>query len=278
MTTYAVGDVQGCYAALRCVLKEVAFNPAKDALWLVGDLVNRGPQSLEVLRFAQSLGKRGKVVLGNHDLHLLAVAEGSRKTRTKDSLDAILDAPDREELLDWLRHQPLIYTDNRLGYTMVHAGIPPIWSLSKAHSLAREVEAALRSDRRRRFLGGMYGNDPLCWNNNLSGIKRLRVITNYLTRMRFCCADGTLDLEDSDSKVSSRPGFRPWFDHKNPALNGHQLIFGHWAALEGVTRQPDVHALDTGCVWGGRLTLLRLNDQTRISCACQPTLPPKGDA
>ena len=275
MTTYAVGDVQGCYEALCCVLKQVNFDPRKDVLWFVGDLVNRGPQSLEVLRFARELDRRARVVLGNHDLNLLAVAEGARKSRVKDSLDEILAAPDCEELLNWLRHQPLIHTDNRLGYTMVHAGIPPIWSISKAHRLAREVEGALRSARRRRFFDGMYGNDPLCWDNNLSGIKRLRVITNYLTRMLFCSADGTLDLEDSVSKVSSRPGFRPWFEHPNPALNGHQIIFGHWAALEGITGKPDVHALDTGCVWGGRLTLLRLSDRTRISCDCRPALPVK---
>lgn len=269
MATYAVGDVQGCYDQLSCVLGQVNFNRRKDTLWLAGDLVNRGPQSLEVLRFAKSLGKRARVVLGNHDLHLLGVAHGVREARPKDSFRHILKARDRDELLNWLCRQPLLHSDTDLGYTMVHAGIPPIWSPGKAGRLAREVEATLQSNQCKRFLRSMYGNSPLCWKKSLSGMSRLRIITNYLTRMRFCTRDGTLDLEDRDKKTSSRPGFKPWFSHENPALKKQHILFGHWAALEGETNKKNIHALDTGCVWGAQLTLIRLDNRVRYTCDCR---------
>jgi bis(5'-nucleosyl)-tetraphosphatase (symmetrical) len=268
MPTYAVGDVQGCYKALRCLMKKIKFDPKRDTLWLAGDLVNRGPQSLEVLRLAKSLGKRARIVLGNHDLHLLAIAYGVHEARQKDTLDAILRAPDRKELIDWLRRQPLIHSDKQLGYSMVHAGIAPIWSLKKAHKLAAEVEAKLQSKKIADFLSAMYGNEPQVWRDDLRGSKRLRTITNYLTRMRFCTRDGKLDLDTTDSRESSRPDFAPWFDYGNDQLAGQRIVFGHWAALEGKSNSKRFHALDTGCVWGGQLTAMRLEDGKRFHCDC----------
>jgi bis(5'-nucleosyl)-tetraphosphatase (symmetrical) len=235
---------------------------------MVGDLVNRGAQSLEVLRLAKSLGESARIVLGNHDLHLLAVAWGMRKPKPKDTFTAILNAPDRDELLDWLRRQRLFYHDDRLGYAMVHAGIPPGWSLAKTEKRAREVEAVLQSKQLPDFLDAMYGDEPARWSKDLKGMRRLRVITNYLTRMRFCAADGTLDLVDKSSRESSRQGFLPWFRHPNPRLEGEKVLFGHWAALEGQVKQKHIFALDTGCVWGGKLTMMCLEDGSYHHCKC----------
>jgi bis(5'-nucleosyl)-tetraphosphatase (symmetrical) len=269
MATYAVGDVQGCYAPLVCLLDKVGFNKHRDQLWFVGDLVNRGPQSLEVLRLAKFLGKSARVVLGNHDLHLLAVAYGLRKQRPKDTFDAILAAPDKQELMVWLRAQPLFYADTKLGYVMVHAGIPPGWSLAKTEMRSREVQQILRSRRYRVFLDAMYGNEPARWNKNLKDMERLRVITNYLTRMRFCTADGTLDLEDKSNKESRRRGYLPWFRHPNSSLQGQKILFGHWAALNGQQEKKNIIPLDTGCVWGGKLTMMNLETGSFHSCKCR---------
>lgn len=269
MATYAVGDVQGCYQPLTCLLEQVGFDAQHDQLWLTGDLVNRGPQSLEVLRFAKSLGDSARVVLGNHDLHMLAVVCGVREARHKDTFDALLQAPDLQEIVDWLRCQPLFYTDAKLGYSMVHAGIPPGWSIAKTTKRAREVEQVLRSLWFRDFLDAMYGNEPLRWSKTLRGMDRLRVITNYLTRMRFCTADGTLDLLDKTSKESARLGFLPWFRQPNPNLQGHKIVFGHWAALEGQIEKKNIYPLDTGCVWGGKLTAMKLDDGSFYSCKCR---------
>ncbi len=268
MATYAVGDIQGCYAPLLCLLEEVEFDKRRDQLWLVGDLVNRGPQSLEVLRLLKSMGNSVKIVLGNHDLHLLAVAWGVRKAKPKDTFDAILAAADKDELLAWLREQPLFYRDKKLGYAMVHAGIPPGWSLAKVEKRAHEVEQVLQSRQIAEFLDAMYGDEPARWDKHLRGMKRLRVITNYLTRMRFCTADGTLDLDDKTGKESTREGFQPWFDHRNPLLDEHRILFGHWAALEGQVTGKNLFALDTGCVWGGKLTMMRLEDGRYFYCKC----------
>lgn len=268
MTTYAVGDIQGCFDQLDDLLALIEFDPQEDILWVAGDLVNRGPDSLETLRFLKSLGDRCVAVLGNHDLHLLAVATGSVRNRNQDTLLPILNAPDRDELLEWLRHRPLVHHCPDSNYTMVHAGIPPIWSLKVALNRSAEVEALLRSDQYRDLLKNMYGDEPVYWNKNLKGWPRLRVIINYLTRMRFCREDGTLDLDQKSSPENAPKGFMPWYQHANRKCAGQNIIFGHWAALEGKVSEPDVHALDTGCVWGGQLTALNLETQELTSLQC----------
>lgn len=266
MSTYAIGDIQGCYDELLALLELVEFNPQKDTLWLAGDLVNRGPKSLETLRYVKSLGSSAITVLGNHDLHLLACAHGVKKA--KGSLKAILEAPDREELLDWLCQQPLIHHCPHLNFAMVHAGIPPIWTLQKAIELSAEVESVLQSKDRQTYFDHMYGDQPDTWSDNLSGMERLRVITNYFTRMRFCDASGKLELETKETADNWPEGYQPWFNFQRDKLNNLKLIFGHWAALEGNTQSDTVFGLDTGCVWGGALTALRLEDQQRFSLPC----------
>lgn len=278
MTVYAVGDLQGCLQPLQCLLKEVAFDPAKDRLWLVGDLVNRGPQSLETLRFLYAMRASLTCVLGNHDLHLLAVAHNRERLKKGDTLQEILDAPDRDDLLNWLRQQKLLHYDAERDTLLVHAGIPPQWTLSKALKRAAEVEDALRDDTRLPlFLDGMYGNQPNRWDKDLQGIARLRVITNYLTRMRFCSADGSLDLKSKEGVDSAPAGFAPWFSYENRKTRSHKIIFGHWAALEGRCTQPNLFALDSGCVWGGAMTLLNLDSGAKHLCQCheqrRPVMP-----
>ena len=268
MATYAVGDIQGCFEPLQQLLTQVAFNPDLDRLWLAGDLVNRGPASLEVLRFVKNLDRSAQIVLGNHDLHFLAVAEGVRKASRSDTLDQLIAAPDLPELMAWLRAQPLLHRDKSLGYTMVHAGIPPMWSVKKAEKRAREVEAVLQSGDYRRFLKAMYGNEPSGWRKGLKGMKRLRVITNYFTRMRFCDADGNLDLDNKSAPNAVTLGYAPWFALLNRKTAEDQVLFGHWAALEGHSSHPNAIALDTGCVWGGCLTMMRLEDRQRFQVKC----------
>ncbi|GLZ84912.1 bis(5'-nucleosyl)-tetraphosphatase, symmetrical [Metapseudomonas resinovorans] len=270
MTTYAVGDLQGCLDQLKCLLDQVRFDPAKDELWLVGDLVNRGPKSLETLRFLYSIRDSVVCVLGNHDLHLLAVANNIERLRKADTLREILDAPDCAELLDWLRQQKLLHYDEQREIALVHAGIPPQWSLKKALKRAAEVEEALRDDARLPlFLDGMYGNEPAKWDGDLQGVTRLRVITNYFTRMRFCRADGTLDLKSKEGLDTAPPGYAPWFSFPERKTRGQKIIFGHWAALEGNCNEPGLYALDTGCVWGGSMTLLNIDSGEHISCSCE---------
>ncbi|UVE17391.1 symmetrical bis(5'-nucleosyl)-tetraphosphatase [Pseudomonas sp. LS44] len=269
MTVYAVGDLQGCLDPLKCLLQRVAFDPARDRLWLVGDLVNRGPQSLETLRFLYAMRDSLVCVLGNHDLHLLAVAHDIERLRKADTLNDILQAPDRNDLLDWLRQQKLMHYDTEREIAMVHAGIPPQWSLKKALKYAGEVEEALRDDARLRpYLDGMYGNEPTKWDKDLKGVTRLRVITNYFTRMRFCKADGTLDLKSKEGLGSAPPGYAPWFSHAERKTRGLKLIFGHWAALEGRCNEPGLFALDTGCVWGNALTLMNVDSGKLHRCDC----------
>ncbi len=268
MRTFAVGDIQGCHDSLRCLLDSVAFDAGHDRLWVVGDLVNRGPQSLATLRYLKDLGEQCKIVLGNHDLHLLAIGSGAQRLRKSDTLAEVLEAPDCEALLAWLRSQPLMYRDPQLGFTMVHAGIPPCWTLQRALQLAAEVEQSLRGEDAQTFFAHMYGAGPRQWNDDLTGYQRLRCIVNYLTRMRFCTAGGKLDLKDKGSTVSSRPGYRPWFQHKKRCTRHEKIIFGHWAALQGKAAPANVYALDTGCVWGGRLTLLQLDNEKLFSCDC----------
>ncbi len=268
MPNYSIGDIQGCFIALNKLLTKIQFNPANDTLWFTGDLVNRGPQSLEVLRFIKSLGKQAIVVLGNHDLHLLAVSKKYAPYKKQDTLAEILMAPDCLELCDWLRQQPLLYHDVQLGYTMVHAGLAPQWDLTKALRCANEVQTILRSDRYPEFLAHMYGDEPHCWQDELTGWPRLRLITNYFTRMRFCKLDGTLDLDKKGSAGNPPADFLPWFKIPNRAHKDLKIIFGHWAALNGKTDEPNIFALDTGCAWGNCLTAMRLEDGKRFTVAC----------
>ena len=272
MTDYAIGDIQGCYAELNELLTAISFSPGNDTLWLAGDLVNRGPDSLAVLELLHSLGNSVKLVLGNHDLHFLAVCAGARAASKKDTLKALLRSDKLQALAHWLQAQPLAVTIPQHNMVMVHAGIPPIWSLSKTLLLAEEVHRCLQSKQALRFLQTMYGNTPATWSKKSGGMKRLRLITNYLTRMRFCTASGELDLEEKNARISSRPGFKPWFDHHNPALAKNcEILFGHWAALEGQSYSPRHHALDTGCVWGGSLTAMRLDTRQRTQVAAMGT-------
>ncbi|NVK39869.1 MAG: symmetrical bis(5'-nucleosyl)-tetraphosphatase [Oceanospirillaceae bacterium] len=266
MATYAIGDIQGCFDQLQALLAQVGFS-GSDRLWLAGDLVNRGPKSLETLRFVKSLGDRAQIVLGNHDLHLLAIHYGATRPRRSDTLDEILDAPDRDELMHWLRMQPLLIHDAGLDFVMVHAGIPPAWSLKKAKRRAREVEQVLHGTLAREFFQHMYGNEPDHWYKGLEGWARLRVITNYLTRMRFCDHNGRLDFSAKGGLETQPQGFLPWYAHPRKA-HKHRIIFGHWAALEGGASDHSLFSLDTGCVWGNSLTAMRLEDQAFFSCDC----------
>lgn len=265
MATYAVGDIQGCLEPLKCLLDSVDFNPDRDRLWSAGDTVNRGPQSLQTLRFLYDIRGSVTVVLGNHDLHLLAVAEGVRPPHRSDTLTEILRAADRDTLLEWLRHRPLVHTENE--WLMVHAGVPPNWTVRQTLDRAAEVESILRGGSYLDFLNDMYGNEPTVWSDELTGTTRARVITNYLTRMRFCTADGLLDL---NSKALTSPGaeYLPWFEHNSQEQVSQQILFGHWAALEGNVSRQNIYPLDTGCVWGRQLSMLRLEDRRWFRCEC----------
>ena len=270
MAVYAVGDIQGCLQPLQCLLQEVDFNPSRDTLWAVGDLVNRGPASLDTLRYLDNLGNACISVLGNHDLHLLACAYDRKRLRKSDTLSLILDAPDRERLLGNLRQRPLAHFDSSRDIIMTHAGVPPIWSVADTLQYAAEVEAVLRCDQQLSwFLDEMYGNEPARWSPELDGIQRLRTITNYLTRMRFCRADGTLDLKSKEVPGKSPKDYAPWFSlpRRDPHI---RIIFGHWAALEGKVKIPGIHALDTGCVWGNRMTLMNVDSGEKHRCKCRP--------
>ncbi|NHH99527.1 symmetrical bis(5'-nucleosyl)-tetraphosphatase [Oceanimonas sp. MB9] len=267
MATYIVGDLQGCLSELNRLLAEVGFTPSRDELWLTGDLVARGPDSLGCLRRILALGAAATTVLGNHDLHLLAVASGLRAPKTADRIHDILRAADRADLLYWLRQQPLLARHERHGFVMTHAGIPPQWTVTEAEDAARVAEAELRSAHYRDRLRDMYGNQPDGWRDDLGDLERLRFTINALTRMRLCHGDGRLDFDYKASLTDAPAELHPWFDlrdhHEDPPL-----VFGHWAALEGQCEQPGIHALDTGCVWGGSLTLLCWETGERISTPC----------
>lgn len=268
MATYVIGDIQGCFDSLTCLLKNAPFIPGHDTLWVAGDMVNRGPKSLKTLRLIKAMGGKCKTVLGNHDLHLLAAAYGVLKPRRRDTFAEILNAPDRDELIEWLRQQPLIHYDPELKSLMVHAGIPPQWELQDALNYAEEVHIALTSSKIKPFLKNMYGDQPDYWDNSLKGWKRLRLITNYCTRMRICDADGKLDLTHKEGLSNMPDGFQPWFGHTNRKTREVNILFGHWAALQGESDGDNVFALDTGCVWGGQLTMIRLEDHKLFSCQC----------
>ncbi len=267
MATYAIGDIQGCYDDLLRLLDKIKFDKKKDRLWFVGDLVNRGPKSLETLRFIKSLGHSAITVLGNHDLHLLAVACHHSPMRSKDTLNPILQAKDRDELLLWLRHRPLFYYDN--DFCLLHAGLPPQWDFVTAKKMAMNVEKELRSKHYTTFLKQMYGNQPDCWSDKLKGIEQLRFTVNCFTRMRFCDAKGRLDFHYS-GKVGSQPKHLiPWFELAHRKTKHLKIIFGHWSAL-GYQQKNNCYGIDTGCLWGGQLTALKLDKKMeRISIDCK---------
>ncbi len=269
MPTYAIGDVQGCFAELEKLLAHIQFNPRNDTLWFTGDIVNRGPRSLEVLRFIKSLGEKHITVLGNHDLHVIAVALGVHQINSMDTVQDILQAPDKNALITWLRHRPLLHAAtmnvNQKNYVMTHAGLAPAWSLAEAKKLAQEVETVLRSEHPQYFLEHMYGNEPAQWHAQLTGADRLRCITNYFTRLRFCDEDGRMDFAYKGDIKNAPAALHPWFEIKNRINKNTNIIFGHWAALEGRATVPHIYPLDTGCVWGKCLTAMRLEDEKRFS-------------
>jgi bis(5'-nucleosyl)-tetraphosphatase (symmetrical) len=270
MSTYLVGDVQGCFDELQQLLAACSFNTARDHIIFLGDLVNRGPKSLEVLQFVMSLGERAQVVLGNHDLHLLALAVGVRPPHKHDTLDAILTHPKRDVMLHWLRHQRLALLQD--GLLAVHAGVVPSWSIEEACGCASEVEGVLRSDGWASFMHQMYGNEPAQWHSSLSSADRLRVIVNGLTRIRFCTPNGVMDFKTKEGAGGAPEGFLPWFDVPGRKTSGTRIAFGHWSTL-GLKLTPNIIALDTGCVWGGALSTLRLAEDGlpeqlfQVSCA-----------
>ncbi|MDO8845714.1 MAG: symmetrical bis(5'-nucleosyl)-tetraphosphatase [Methylicorpusculum sp.] len=272
MSIYAIGDIQGCYDDLMRLLDAVKFNENDDQLWFAGDLVNRGPKSLETLRFVKSLGDSAITVLGNHDLHLLAMAHSVRTERKKDSLSQILESPDRDELLDWLRHRPLFHFNEQ--FCLVHAGLPPQWDFDTVCDMARLVESALRHDDYPELLQQMYGNKPNSWTSQLKGNDRLRFIINCMTRMRYCDDNGRLDFEHNGPPGTQPKSLKPWFAVPNRKSAGLTIIFGHWSSL-GYSLQNNCYCIDSGCLWGGELTALHLGDPVyRVSVHCQGSLKP----
>lgn len=276
MAHYAIGDVQGCYDDLLRLLDAISFSPAHDTLWFTGDLVNRGPKSLATLRYVKSLGERAVTVLGNHDLHLLAVAHGASNPRPRDTFADVLAAEDCAELLRWLRERPLLHHDAALGYTLIHAGLPPEWDIDTARRCAAEVERVLRSEQAAHFFTHMYGNQPDRWDEDLHGWPRLRFITNALTRLRYCERDGRLALAYKGAP-GGQPGSQlPWFALPQRRSKAMKIIFGHWSTL-GRCDEDGVFGLDTGCVWGGRLTAMRLDDEKGFSVVCAGNSVPGED-
>ncbi|MFP5473052.1 MAG: symmetrical bis(5'-nucleosyl)-tetraphosphatase [Gammaproteobacteria bacterium] len=279
MALYLIGDVQGCDEALGRLLDTLDFSPSRDRLVLLGDLINRGPDSLAVLRRVRALGDSARSLLGNHDLHLLGVAHGVRKPGRRDTLAPILDAPDREPLLDWLRHRAMALHE-RIGgrdLLMVHAGVLPAWTVEDTMARARELEAVLRGPNLGNFLQEMYGNEPAAWSDDLAGSARLRVIVNTLTRLRFCSAHGVMEFEAKDSAAEAPAGYMPWFDVPGRRTAEAVVAFGHWSTLGWLSR-PDLLSTDTGCVWGGCLTAVRigatLDERERIDVRCTQAQAP----
>lgn len=266
MATYAIGDIQGCFTSLTALLNRIDFNPARDRLWLVGDLVNRGPDSLQTLRFVRDLGTAAVTVLGNHDLYLLMVAYGTVRARGKDdTIQAVLDAPDRDALLGWLRTRPLMHLED--GFAMVHAGLLPGWTAVQARALAREVEGALSGPYHADLLHNMWGSEPAAWCDDLRDYERIRVIVNAMTRMRFCTPDGVMDFKVKGEVTKAPKGYVPWFEVPGRKSADATVVFGHWSAL-GLRIEPKLLALDSGCLWGRELTAVRLEDRKVFQVAC----------
>ncbi len=270
MSTYVVGDIQGCYEPLVELLDQVAFCSERDVLMSVGDVINRGPKNLEVVRLVRSLGDSFRAVLGNHDLSFLAVALGARQPKRSDTTADLLAAPEREELVQWFRERPLAMMVG--SYLVVHAGVAPDWDVEQTLQYAAEVSAVLRSDCGTEYLEHMYGDTPHRFDESLKGYERLRVITNVLTRIRFCSSSGVLDLRNKLGPEHAPEGMRPWYEHPERKTRDQAIVFGHWAALDGRAAFDNVYALDTGCVWGKHLTCLRLEDRKRFSCPCPKKL------
>lgn len=276
MSIYAIGDVQGCYDELQRLLDSINFDPAKDKLWFAGDLVNRGPKSLQVMRFVKSLGSNAISVLGNHDLHLLALSQGNRSHYKHGTLDEILKAPDRDELIHWLRHQPVMYHHKKSGYNLVHAGLPPQWDIPSALQYARELETVLQGSGFHDFCHAMYGNEPAQWSDELKGMERLRFITNCLTRLRYCTPEGKLAMREKGTPGCQTAGIVPWFETPERASRNDRIIFGHWSTL-GYRQTDNVWSIDTGCLWGGQLTALKIRKKKKpkpIHLACSGALKP----
>ncbi|MEW6515079.1 MAG: symmetrical bis(5'-nucleosyl)-tetraphosphatase [Pseudomonadota bacterium] len=276
MATYAIGDLQGCFNPLKRLLDYIGFAPDKDRLWFVGDLVNRGPQSLEILRFVKGLGAAAVTVLGNHDLHLVMQAAGFGKASKEDTLDAILAAPDRSDLIDWLRSLPLFHVENE--WAMVHAGLLPSWDVAKAQALSDEVSAALTAPNYVDFLANMWGSEPDAWRDDLAGWDRLRVVVNAMTRMRFVTPEGRMEFRAPGAKGPPErgpAGCVPWFDAPDRRSADHAILCGHWSAL-GFRQTDKLLALDTGCLWGGALTAVRLEDRRVFQMPCGQSAQPTG--
>ena len=277
MAVYAIGDLQGCFEPLKSLLRKIKFKSDRDVLWFAGDLVNRGKQSLACLRFVRDLGDNAVTVLGNHDLHLLAVAEGLRNDKRHD-FDEVFNAPDREQLLHWLRCRPLFHFDRNLNFALFHAGLPPQWDLDTAQRCAMELHATLHDEGYRGFLRHMYGNEPDLWSDDLTGWERLRFICNCFTRLRYCDREGRLALECSSAPGTQPEGQVPWFEHPDRQTTGIRLTFGHWSTL-GAYHTDNIYALDSGCVWGGQLSALKIDDPSPryVQVKCEGSLRPGED-
>jgi len=285
VAVYCIGDIQGCHDELLALLQRLEFDSQRDRLWFTGDLVNRGPKSLDVLRFVKSLGDRAVTVLGNHDIHLLAAWTGAGELKKNDTLLQVLEAPDADDLLHWLRRLPLMVRDDGLGFAMMHAGLLPAWTLDEAEQHAREAEAVIGGDQYHRFFEHMYGTEPSQWSPGLGGWDRMRCIINAFTRMRYCDAEGRMLLYFKGNPGSRPPGHIPWFQvpTRKPLPAGMTLVTGHWSTL-GFHEQPDLVSIDTGCLWGGELTAIQLDSPRgdgpirRISLDCPCTMEPKPGA
>jgi len=272
MSLYAIGDIQGCHAELCQLLDLIGFSPRADRLWLVGDLVNRGPDSIAVLREVKALGDAAVTVLGNHDFHLLTAAAGHAKLHKQDTLASVLAAPDRDELVHWLQRRPLVVVeDERL---LVHAGLLPQWTPATALMLSREVQSMLAGPRADAFLAALYGDEPRAWRDDLEGFDRLRVAVNAFARLRFCTADGTMALDEKRGPGTAPDGYRPWFEHEGRASAGVTVVCGHWSTLE-LRLLPNMLMLDSGCIWGGPLTAVRLPDRRVYQVPGRSPLQPK---
>lgn len=276
MATYVIGDVQGCFDELQELVDYISFNPKKDQLWFVGDLVNRGPKSLETLRWIKSLGKAAVTVLGNHDLHLLAAHAGAKEISSSSSLNPTLQAKDIDELVAWLRNQPLMAYNKPLKFVMVHAGLAPQWSIKDAANYAKEVESILRSKKYKEFLYHMYGDQPDHWDGRLKGWSRLRTITNFLTRMRYCNNKGVMSFTENGPPGTQTPGMKPWYEISSRKSQDTTIAFGHWSTL-GHTHEHNIISTDTGCLWGGQLTAIEIGREKlniyQLECEAKREVP-----
>jgi len=274
MATYAIGDIQGCYDPLRRLLDKIKFDPSADQLWFAGDLINRGPKSLETLRFIISLGDGARSVLGNHECHFLASARGHKKAHRSDTFSSILNASDADELINWVRSRPFLHQDKSLGYTMVHAGVPPQWSLKQAKKHAKELEKVFQGEQLDDFLAHMYGSMPDQWSDTLVGNDRLRFIINCFTRLRFCDAEGRLNLKEKGAPTHHSGNLIPWFEVPNRQTANKKIVFGHWSTL-GLNKKNKAICLDTGCLWGGQLSAIKLDGSEQVtSLNCDTSLEP----